>query len=215
MAIQQSYTPVGPVSPEKIGTPGFVSAFRESPSGGLPDLGYVPRGQGKPTDSPIVPNFVSRIPQRPTFEQSELDRKNTFQTEEEQIRARKAAEATAIVNSINASFAPLFDEQRQANVNQEARTRAVNISSGLAGSDFAGAAATETEKRGQKALRLLEEEKGAKIAEVLTRSASKTDEDIAARRKAFNEETDSALARRKTYTESANAFLPGPETIVL
>ena len=138
---------------------------------------------------PPTGDYASRISTRPADAPQPVN--------EDEIRKRKTDEAQAIVNSINAQFAPLFSGQEEQNKREEARTRAINISSGLAGSDFASAAASETEGKGKKANEMIINERAARIAEVLSKVSSQTDDAIAAKRKAFNEDTTAYNTRRK------------------
>ncbi len=133
-------------------------------------------------------NYVSRIGATPAPAPAPID--------EESIREASRKRAQSIVNAINAQFAPLFEQQTEENKRNEARTRAMNISSGLGGSDFASAAATETEKRGGKALDLLREQQAAKIEEILTAADERASTEIANAKTNFRLDTESYLKQK-------------------
>lgn len=86
----------------------------------------------------------------------------------ETIRSRTRASMQGIIDNINSEYNRQRTEQGEFNARQDARTRGVNLAAGLAGSDFAGAAATETEKKGRGALDAIEQERGAKIGAALS-----------------------------------------------
>lgn len=183
------YTPRQSIPANKINTPGFVSAFssQEEAMKAL-DSSYVPR-----TPAPVTPPASTGGPDLSKYKdivQTQEDPNAPKMRDAEAIREAARLRAQAIVNSINAQFAPLFQEQGELNKRNEARTRALNIGAGLAGSDFASSAAVETEQRGQKANRLLEDEKQARIAVALGNADREAEADIRAEREAFRQDTE-------------------------
>ncbi len=150
-----------------------------------------------PTGPTLPPGYASRINAVPEV--------GTPPAPVDEAAIRRAAQerAQSIVNSMNAQFAPLLEAQNQENTRNEARTRATNISSGLAGSDFATGNAQQTEKAGSKAIALLNEQKAAKIAEVLTAADDRASTEIQNARTNLRLDTTSYLENRKAVAEQA------------
>ena len=169
--------------------------------------------QGASLSGEGLKTYVSRTPtpppvNPPTDYTSRISANNNLYPEpkpvdENSVRIAKLNEAQTMVNAINAQFAPLFSEQEDYNKGQEARTRALNISSGLGGSDFASTAASETEKKGQKATRLLQDEKATKIAAVLSNAQSRADEEIRNKRTDFRLDTEAYNKRKNEIATEA------------
>ncbi len=86
----------------------------------------------------------------------------------EQIRQAKADEAQKQADMITAQFNQALAEENKAGAARNDRTRALNISAGLGGSDFASTAAIATEAGNKKNVDLLTAEKNAKVNAILS-----------------------------------------------
>lgn len=94
-------------------------------------------------------------------------------------------QAQLVVNAIKAQYAPIIDETQAAADSMKGRVRASNISSGLAGSDFASGAAQRADDDAAKAMSLVYKERGAKIAEVMGEVGGRSSEEFRKQRESF------------------------------
>lgn len=104
-------------------------------------------------------------------------------SDESAIRDQVARNMQAQVDAVNVSADQLRRETIAQNQQNEGRVRGLNVSANLSGSDFATSAAIGVEKKGEGALRAVEDERSAKIGLILSNIASKGDDLIEARRK--------------------------------
>lgn len=125
------------------------------------------------------------------------------ETDAEKIRERTRKDIQAQIDSITASFAPLIEMEKTAGLKREARTKALNLAGGTAGSPFASAAATETEEITQKNLALLEQEKSARMDAVKSKLPQLEDERIAAERERIAGDEERYFTRLKGIVDTA------------
>jgi hypothetical protein len=123
----------------------------------------------------------------------------------EKIRQDKLKAAQAQVDVIS----QLYDQEQrrtmEANTAQEGRTRALNISAGLAGSEFASTAAMDTEAKGKKALDALANERAAKISAILADAEDKASASYQQQRQQFLTEAGQANDYRKQQQDEARS----------
>lgn len=86
----------------------------------------------------------------------------------DEIRNSMRSSMQGVIDTINVEYDKQRSGQLEENARLEARTRALNLSGGLAGSDFASAAAANTERKGKEELNLIERERTARIGTVLS-----------------------------------------------
>lgn len=118
----------------------------------------------------------------------------------EDIRATKLKNAQALIDEINAGFNRVIAGEREAGVGREARTRALNVSAGLAGSDFASSAAIETEQKNQQIIDSLERERTTKIASAISNAEDRASEEFRTERDSFISRAEDALSAREAFT---------------
>lgn len=105
-------------------------------AGGNPGEYEFTKGYEKPEDviaPPATPRPIAAAV--PSFNET------LAKTKEEQVQ-----QTQSLIQAIRDSFAGRISEARQLGLSGEARTKALNVKSGLAGSTFASTAATEAEK---------------------------------------------------------------------
>ncbi len=142
------------------------------------------------------------------------------------ITQQKRDNAQALVDSIKAEFAKTLYDQGVTNAGLNDRTRALNVTSGLAGSDFATSAAVGQEKKNATALDLIAKERDAKINEIYSNIDAQASteyqnqrkdyianlgNDLAARKAAREEDRNNALASIKGFA-SAGVDIPKLKT---
>lgn len=86
---------------------------------------------------------------------------------EEEERAKARVRAQAIVDQINLSYQPVYADAAAAAGRRDRRTQALSIASGAAGSDFATASAERTSEVNAKDKALIDQQRMAKIQEVM------------------------------------------------
>jgi len=123
----------------------------------------------------------------------------------EQILQEKTEQANRIVDSIRASFNGVIAGERAAGDTRNNRTRALNISSNLQGSDFASAAAQETEDDNLAIIQGKEAERDAKIAAVLSGVPSDADEAYAKATEVYRTNAEAGLAAIKNFRDGQRA----------
>src|SRR3990167_1850700 len=84
------------------------------------------------------------------------------------ITNQKRNAAQGLIDSVTAQFSKTLADQGVVNAGMNDRVRALNVSAGLGGSDFATAAAVKQEGKNQKAIEMIENERNAKINEILS-----------------------------------------------
>lgn len=84
------------------------------------------------------------------------------------ITAEKRQNAQAGIDAVSAEFNRQFGVQNTTNQTNDARTRAMNISNGLGGSDFATTNAVNTENKGKQAVDQINAQKTAQIQSILS-----------------------------------------------
>lgn len=113
------------------------------------------------------------------------------------ITKEKRLGAQAIIDSITAQFQKTLADQGIENASMNDRVRALNINSGLGGSDFATGAAAGQEKKNKQALDLIEAERNAKINEILTGVDTRASEEYRKRREEYVKGLGDDLTRLK------------------
>lgn len=166
------------------------------------DWSKVPTSQ--PNTPAVDPNagYASRLPGNEGVPRTPFSTAPAA-VDEEKIRADAADRAQSIVNAINKQFEPIFAEQTRQNEQNNKRTRAINISGGLQGSDFASTEAIRSEERGTKANKMLQMEKEARIAEILSKADDRASQEIAQKRNEFRQDTATYNAERRQMAEDA------------
>lgn len=86
----------------------------------------------------------------------------------DQIREGKQKKAEAEADVIRGQFDKIISNERQAGVGREGRTRALSVSSGLSGSDFASSAAQNTEDKNNEILNARMQERDSKINAIMS-----------------------------------------------
>jgi hypothetical protein len=111
----------------------------------------------KPTSLPVGTNQPdSSLPLAPTAPLSEAD-----------LIKQRESEAQSVIQSINKAFESKISTENQAGDVRNRQTNALNVARGLTGSPDAGAAAEKTKDVNSKAVQAIEDERSAKIAQIL------------------------------------------------
>lgn len=119
----------------------------------------------------------------------------------ETIRQDKAKQARILTDAIRSQYDRVFAGQKETNISNEARTRALNVNSGLAGSDFSTAAAVETEKKGKQAMDLIAAERDTKINAILADVENRASEQYQTQREQYMKDLEGDLTRQKALLE--------------
>lgn len=123
----------------------------------------------RPITTPsVTPDRLVRTANKNDSDISKLEKtlSNTYSSSAPdlaKITEQKRMASQALVDSVRAEFARVIDEQGVSNAKMNDRVRALNVGAGLGGSDFGTAAAIGQEKKGEKAVQLIEQERDAKI----------------------------------------------------
>lgn len=103
-------------------------------------------------------------------------------SDEANIRAKRFQGAQTAIDAINASMNRLIEEERAMGLQRTGRVRAIESSAGLAGSPRGEAQRTEVEKFNAEAMKALENERTAKISQILLDVENRAGEEIEAKR---------------------------------
>ena len=181
--------------------------FTQLPKGYTPTLAKInrpikeqakPAGTGYYTDYKNVPDSApedterySRVPSADVMDEPNIDT----------IREEKRKQAQTIIDNINAQYNRVLTGDREYAKGLENRARALNISGGLGGSDFATASAVKAEEKGKAVIRNTEAERDAKVNAVLADVEADSEEVYQTRRKQFLEEAESAAEADKAFLD--------------
>lgn len=122
--------------------------------------------------------------------------------DEATVREEARARAQAIANSIRQSYVPQFQAQETASTRRNARTAAINRTSGLQGSDFASSAAQATEDVNAKDKKMLEDEMNQKITDVLYNMDQRATEEYRQKRQDYLAEVQGDYEKRTAFYKS-------------
>lgn len=176
-----------------------------------PPVGTVPTGTptGTGATGSILPEgFQSRYQSQNAKDLDALGNKLSSNLEEpslEGIRRSKMNAAKAITDAINAQFESVFAREREAGEGREKRTRALNIASGLGGSDFASSAAIKTEQGNQRNMDLIAAERDAKINSILAGVEDRASEEYQRQRAEYTAGLEGEYERKKAAVEEDRA----------
>ncbi len=112
---------------------------------------------------------------------------------------RRAAEAAASV--IRESFNRVIRQEREAGDRRNARTRALNIGSGLGGSDFGSANAQETEDANLKIIQERERERDAAISNLYAQVEERASSEFQSQREKYLERAEKGLGNIQKFRE--------------
>lgn len=107
------------------------------------------------------------------------------------------------IDAISAGYDKEIANEREAGNVRNARTRALNVAGGLSGSDFASAAAEETETKNRKVINSLEGEKAAKIAEILYNADSRARQQQKEETAQYRQDSETALKNREALVSAS------------
>jgi len=136
-------------------------------------------------------------------EEDEVKESDLERPDKEKIRAEKLDDAQAIMDVINESYDRILRQEEFAGEGREGRVRALNVSSGLGGSDFASANAIEMEEKNKKILQSIEAQRDAKIQTILNDVKNDTDEMYEARRAEFKKDAEDEIEAEKEFQKQA------------
>ncbi len=128
----------------------------------------------------------------------------TFDIQEpdmDKIRGEKLSDAQSIIDAINENYSRQLAEEKIAGEGREGRTRGLSVGGGLAGSDFATAAAVKTEKENLEIKQSIEAEQAAVVQNVLNDVKNDTAELYEKRREEFIAQAEDRLAGEKAFQE--------------
>ncbi|MFA5937542.1 MAG: hypothetical protein WC822_06730, partial [Candidatus Paceibacterota bacterium] len=121
----------------------------------------------------------------------------------ETIFEQKQKQANALIDVIRQQFNEVIAGEQEAGAGRAARVRALNISSGLAGSDFASAAAEEDVQATEEIINTKKAERDAKIASVLSDVPSQADEAYAKAAEQYRTNAEAGITAIKNFRDSA------------
>ena len=136
---------------------------------GAPGDVITPGPGSTPGSSPLVERYSTPALNPLQQARAELDKQlkqNTEAPNSEAIREEIRKSLQPQVDATNKYYEELKAREVQAGAVRQDKTRGINVRAGLAGSDFASAAATETDKKNQDALGALENERQLKLTAI-------------------------------------------------
>ena len=154
-------------------------------------------GSGNPDDTARYVRTANKNDTDISRLERELSDSRTEAPSLEKIREEKMAGARGVIDAITAQFSKTLADQGVMNSGLNDRVRALNVGAGLGGSDFATAAAVGQEKKNAKAIQLIEQERDAKINEILTGVDSRADEAYRQQREEYVKGLGEDLAAKK------------------
>lgn len=158
-----------------------------------------------PTTPNIDPNRLVRTANPNDAEISKIERQIRNYTLNEpdlgKITAEKRRGAKAVIDAVTAQFNKTLEAQGVVNRGLNDRVRALNVSSGLGGSDFASAAAIGQEEKNEKANQMIRDERDAKINAILAGVDERASEEYQKRREEYVKSMGEDLTRRKQAKE--------------
>lgn len=107
------------------------------------------------------------------------------------------------IDAISQGYDQQIEQEHQAGIVRDARTRALNIGNGLSGSDFASAAAEETAANTRKVIESKETEKSNAIAAVLNNADDRARAQQEKQTAQYRQDAQTALATRKAAADQA------------
>lgn len=134
-------------------------------------------------------SIVSEVPEKP-------------KTEAELVEERRK-QAQAQIDAINKGFDNIIAGEREAGAVRDARTRAINLASGLGGSDFASANAEETSKKTRDIIAGKENERALAIASVFDKVDQRAREDAVTASAKYKADAETSLKSLKERQKSA------------
>lgn len=139
-----------------------------SPPAGTPTGGIVTNNPGgtPPPASTVTPYF-SRYDKKITDIGTRLEATTGVAPDKATILAEKRANADSMIKQIQAEFQRELARENEAGAGRNDRVRALNISGGLGGSNFASANALNQEGKNKNIVDLMEKENSAKITAIL------------------------------------------------
>jgi hypothetical protein len=187
--------------------------------GGISQKPGVPNADGSPYDptkaaaasNPIAASGVRRytgagVPGQSTADKATADyyaSLNYAQPNEAKIRGDAMAAVQAQIDSINNVYANLLQNERVAGTDRMGRTRSVNARSGTMGSDFGNTNLDKTTDVNNANLKALEEERGYKISQILTKVSADVGERVQKGKEEAQKNTESHLSYLKSLGERA------------
>lgn len=154
------------------------------------------------------PSFGGIDPDRLRAEQLLQDSLNIGAVDEESIRRQKMLEAQAQIDALDAMFAKQFERAQQERERQVGRTTAIQARRGLVGTGFGGAQQSRVQGRADEIEEMIQREKSAKIAAILSGAKSDASDEIRAAREARQADLATFvdfLENRATRTEQRAA----------
>ena len=121
------------------------------------------------------------------------------------ITADKRRGAQAVIDAVTSQFSKTLSDQGVVNAGMNDRVRALNVNSGLGGSDFGTAAAVGQEQKNAQAIGMIEQERDAKINEILAGVDQRASEEYRIQREEYNKKIEGDLDRRKQAKEEDRA----------
>lgn len=188
--IYPRYTPVQ-TSANKIGTPGFVSAYKVDQSPirqTLPDLG----GTTPPLSTP--PRVPSALDTAQTEYYNQLDRTVPTADEESTVRENIRKNMQSTIDAINLKYQNIYAQQAQDAQGRFGSVRALNARGGLVGSPTGETALEETRQKNLAVKTATEAEQALEIAAVTEKIDGRAREEIRAKKQ-------EALGNAKAYID--------------
>lgn len=177
----KTYKPLTNIDPNKIGKPGFVSAYQ------LEDLEDEKTINPQADADARAPRYDVASDEDPlsqfTSEYFEGLRRTPLTPEEEsKIREETAARMQSQIDAVNLAYDEILRTERRAGEERVGRTRAIASRSGLLGSDFGEAHLETTKGKNLEVERAVQAERAQRLKEVFGRIDKDSQDEIKARR---------------------------------
>lgn len=183
-----------------------------TPTGSTPTPTPTPTPSPTPTPTPTPVTDPNRYVRTPSAKDQAIkdaeDKLNGYvgtEPNEANLIAEKRKQAQAMIDVVNAEFNRTLADEQVAGEGRNSRVRALNVNSGLGGSDFATGAAVDQEKKNSKVVDLINQEKSAKISAILADADSRASEEYKARRLEYVKGLEGNLDRLKEAKDEERA----------
>lgn len=119
------------------------------------------------------------------------------------IREQMRQNSQGLIDAIQAEYAGIIADESIAGRKREKRTRGLNVSSNLQGSDFASAEAQKTEDANKKIMDTIKAERAAKIAGVLSGVSQRAMDQFEKQKTEYRQSAEARLGLLEQFKEEA------------
>lgn len=176
----------------------------------------LPAAPTAPTSTPATPvasPYVSRYDAQINSDNTALENTTGPAPSLEDDTTKAKSDADAMIATVNANFDKALTSQEGQNSNDAARVRALNISSGTAGSNFASSAAANQDAKGKQAIDTMTSARDSQVASILAgvddRASAQYQTELAAYKTSIEGDLDRETALKTSERQQALTDMSG------